>query len=103
MRTVRYIFIAALLAAFGALAAAQTAIGQADLSKLDATAADVDRVVDEAGHTNPSLATDAQKSLTDLRDVIAYLRVKLRREGTVSEAALAQDVVSMRRRVQFET
>jgi hypothetical protein len=80
------------LVALVALAAAwrQATIGPSDLARLESTAADVERQIQTVGKTDSSLADQSTKSLADLRDEIAYLRVKLRRDGSVSAAEYAE-------------
>ncbi|MGE5836571.1 MAG: hypothetical protein ACM4AI_19005, partial [Acidobacteriota bacterium] len=63
---------------------AQAPVTAADLSRLDSAVAEIDRQVVALKKTDPTLAADVDRSLTDLRDEVAYLKVKLRREGSVT-------------------
>ena len=76
---------AAILAVAGA-AFAQAAVTVADIARLDATAVEIDRQVAGLGRSDVTLATESARRLADLRDDVAYLRVKLRRDGTVTRA-----------------
>lgn len=68
----------------------QSTIGTADLGRLESTAADLDRQIQAVSRTDASLADQSTKALADLRDEIAYLRVKLRRDGSVSPAEYSE-------------
>src|SRR4051794_29269624 len=68
----------------------QSTIGPADLARLESTAVDLDRQIQTLSSTDHSLADQASKSLGELRDDIAYLRVKLRRDVSVSPAEYAE-------------
>jgi hypothetical protein len=63
---------------------AQAPVTAADLSRLDSAVAEIDRQVVALKKTDATLAADIDRSLTDLRDEVAYLKVKLRREGSVT-------------------
>lgn len=63
---------------------AQAPVTAADLSRLDSAVAEIDRQVVALKKTDATLAADVDRSLTDLRDEVAYLKVKLRREGSVT-------------------
>src|SRR5262249_9529004 len=63
---------------------AQSPVTTADLTKLDATADDIAKRVNGFRTTDPTLAGEITKRLGDLRDDIAYFRVKIRRGETVS-------------------
>lgn len=63
---------------------AQAPVTAADLSRLDSAVAEIDRQVLALKKTDATLAADVDRSLTDLRDEVAYLKVKLRREGSVT-------------------
>jgi hypothetical protein len=62
----------------------QAAVTAADVSRLETTASDVDRQIASIQATDPTVATEARRTLQDLRDDITYLRVKLRRNETIS-------------------
>jgi hypothetical protein len=71
--------LAAATAAF-----AQAAVTETDIARLDTTAGEIRQQVTTLQTSDPTLAADVEKSLGDLSDEITYLRVKLKREGSVS-------------------
>ena len=77
-------------------ARAQTAVTTADLDKLDAAADVVARQITTLKKVNPSLAMTSEKTLIEIRDDLTYLRVKLRREGSVPQ----KDVTDVRDRLE---
>ena len=64
-------------------AGAQGPVTSADLIRLDRTADDIAGRADALKGTDPTLADEISKRLADLRDDITYLKVKLRKEGSV--------------------
>ena len=86
MRTVLAggLLITALLTAL--VGAQQTPVTAADISRLDSTIIDIEKQLVTLQKTDPTLANEVARSLNDLRDEAAYLRVKLRREGSVARA-----------------
>jgi hypothetical protein len=73
------------VAVFAALAGAQqTPVTAAELARLDSTIVDIERQLVNLKKTDLTLASEVERSLNDLRDEAAYLRVKLRREGSVT-------------------
>jgi len=80
MKFSRYAGIVVAVLALGAGLRAQVAVTTADLVKLEATAGAVDQQIKGVETTDPTLATDVRKTLGELRDDIAYLRVKMRRD-----------------------
>ena len=64
-------------------AAAQAPVTQADIDQLEATASAIERQIEAMAPADPTLAGEAGRSLAELRDEVAYLRVKLRRESAV--------------------
>ncbi len=72
-----------MLGAVGVLRA-QAPVTTADLTRLDATADEIAKQAETLKATDPTLATSVTTSLSDLRDDITYLRVKLRRGETVT-------------------
>jgi hypothetical protein len=83
--------VMALMFAVGAWA--QEVVTAADLTRLEATAGEIAARTEELRKTDPTLAADVATTLTDLRDEVTYLRVKMRREGSVTreEYALLRD------------
>jgi hypothetical protein len=67
----------------------QNDIAAADIARLDATAADVGRDIQSIEQSDPTLAAQSTKTLTDIRDDIAYLRVNLRRGTAVTPSEYA--------------
>jgi hypothetical protein len=84
MRTVRIgmFVMAALLVT--ATVRAQAPVTAADLTRLDSAVQEIERQVVTLQKTDPTLAADVDRSLADLRDEVGYLKVKLRREGSVT-------------------
>jgi hypothetical protein len=67
-----------------------------DLAKLDRTADDIGRRADSLRGSDPRLADEVSQRLKDLRDDITYLKVKLRKEGTLGR----QDFADVRDRLE---
>jgi hypothetical protein len=93
MRTLRlaiFIFIALVMAA---PAWAQATVTANDITQLESTAAEIERQITALRAADATLAADVSRSLTELREEITYLRVKMRREGSVTrtEYASARD------------
>ncbi len=63
---------------------AQAAVTAADLTRLETTVGEVERQTDVLRRTDATLAADVARSLVELREEVTYLRVKMRREGTVT-------------------
>ena len=84
MRTVRTAFLLCAALAVAVSASAQATVTAADLTRLESTAAEIDRQVGTLRTSDPTLATEVEASLADLRDEITYLRVKMRKEGAVT-------------------
>jgi hypothetical protein len=78
------VFIAVLASVVSAWA--QAPVTATDLSRLDAAAGEVDRQIRALERTDATLATASSRTMIELRDEIAYLRVKLRRDGSVTRA-----------------
>jgi hypothetical protein len=89
MRTFRLILLTLPALVFALPALAQAPVGAADLSRLETTAAEIRSQVTTLKQTDATLSADVDRSLTDLTDEIAYLRVKLRREGAVTREEYA--------------
>jgi len=86
MPTVRpfaVVVIAAVLALVSTVRA-QVPVTAADLTRLESSAAEISVQVDVLKKTDATLATDVSRTLADLRDEITYLKVKMRREGSVT-------------------
>jgi hypothetical protein len=76
-----FLVIAALL--LTVTVGAQAPVTAADLTRLDATVAEIERQLATLNKTDVTLAADVDKTLAELRDEVTYLKVKLRREGSV--------------------
>ena len=63
---------------------AQAPVTAADLTRLDSAVQEIERQVVALQKTDATLAADVDRSLADLRDEVGYLKVKLRREGSVT-------------------
>lgn len=103
MRIARWLGFSVMVLACAATAFAQAAVTAADLARLETTAGEIRTAVDALKQTDATLAADVEKSLADLTDEITYLRVKLRREGSVSRdeyAALRDRFETLRVRAQ---
>ena len=75
---------------------AQAAVTAADLSRLEVSTDEIGRLTSDLRRSDATLAKDVEQSLVDLRDEITSLKVKLRREGTVSR----QEYASLRDRLE---
>jgi hypothetical protein len=64
-------------------AGTQGPVTSSDLTRLDRTADDIAARADALRATDPTLADEVAKRLADLRDDVTYLKVKLRKEGSV--------------------
>jgi len=84
MRIVRLSVLLAVFLALANGAFAQAVVTEADLTRLEATTREIDARVAELRRTDVTLATEVSTTLTDLRDEVTYLRVKMRREGSVT-------------------
>lgn len=91
MRNARLVLLLLLAVGFVAPAAvlAQAAVTAGDIDRLEATAADIQQQIESLRSSDPTLASEVSEALADLRDEVAYLRVKLRREGTVTRQEYA--------------
>lgn len=87
----RILNVAMLCLALAATAWAQGAVTAADLSKLDASLAVVAKQVTALKDIDPTKAKEAEGTLAAIQDDLTYLKVKLRREGSVP-AKDAKDV-----------
>src|SRR5690606_39700136 len=59
-------------------------VSAADITRLETMAAGIARSVEALRESDPTLAGDVSARLADLNDEVTYLRVKLRREGSVT-------------------
>lgn len=87
---------AALLAALATPALAQTTVTATDIQRLQDQVYEASNDLSRLRSNNSSMAADLQPQLDDLRDEVVYLKVKLRREGSVSH----RDYAEIRDRLQ---
>jgi len=86
--------VAAIMLAFAVPAAAQS-VTAADIQRLQDQVYEASRDISRSGGNTDAMAR-LQSDLDDLRDEVVYLKVKLRKEGTVSR----NDFNDVQRRVQ---
>jgi len=77
-------------------AQSQATVSSAELSQLESTVADIRARVSTLRSSDPTLAADVDRSLADLNDEVTYLRVKMRREGSVTR----EEFTSVRDRLE---
>ena len=104
MQVLRHVATFVVILGMSATAAwAQAPVSSQDLSRLEAAANEVEGLTKQLVKTDARLAETVTQSLTEVRDEIAYLRVKLRREGQVSReeyGALRDRIETLRVRAQ---
>jgi hypothetical protein len=89
MRIFRTLTTVIVVLGLGATMLAQ-AVTEADLAKLDAAASEINQRVANLKASDSTLAAEVERSLALLKEDIVYLRVRLRREGTVQRADFAE-------------
>ena len=87
--THRVLTVGAVLLFFVPGLLAQAPVSSADLSRLEATATDIDTLAGALAKTDPTAAAEVRASLKEANEEIAYLKVKLRREGRVAREEYA--------------
>jgi hypothetical protein len=90
MHRLRTVAVLLAVVALAASARAQTAVTSDDLVRLETTAAGIGEQLATLKRTDATLATELAKALADLRDEVIYLKVKLRRDGSVTRAEYAE-------------
>jgi hypothetical protein len=95
MRKLKKLAVLIVVFGLGATMLAQ-AVTEADLAKLDATVAEISQRVANLRASDSTLAAQVEKSLALLKDDATYLRVRLRREGSLQRA----DYVEVRDRLE---
>jgi hypothetical protein len=86
--------------------AAQTAVSSADLQRLDEAVVRLRADVDALGARDTALARSFDRELADLSEEVTYLKVKLRREGSVPRGDytdLQGRITALERRVRADT
>ena len=86
MRAARLGFCLIVLLGLSSTAFGQAPIASADITRLETTAADIDRDLVTLRTADPTLAASIEKTLVELREEITYLKVKLRMESGVQRA-----------------
>ena len=82
--------LAALVAvSLAAPAAAQQSVTQADIQRLQDNVFLAERDINQMPNRDSARATQMRADLDELRDEVIYLKVKLRKEGTLSRAEFA--------------
>jgi hypothetical protein len=87
MRAIRplvFLVLSAVVALASTSARAQGVVTAADVTRLESTASEISTQAEALKKTDATLAADVSRSLADLRDEITYLKVKMRREGSVT-------------------
>ena len=82
VRTSLVLLLALVLAP--AVSSAQTAVSSADITRLETTTTEVERHIVNFKASDATLAVQLEKQLADLREEVTYLKVKFRREGSVT-------------------
>jgi hypothetical protein len=85
MRKLGYATLLIFVLGLGATMQAQ-AVTEADLARLDAAASEISQRVANLRASDSTLASQVERSLALLKEDIVYLRVRLRREGTLQRA-----------------
>ncbi len=62
----------------------QTQHSASDVARLEALVGDIERLAVGLKSSDPTLAAQVSRTLAELRDEVTYLRVKVRREGSIS-------------------
>jgi len=86
MRPLRFLTVLVILLAGAVALDAQGAVTEADITKLETTATDISKQLPALEKSDATFAADVKKTLTALQDDITYLKVKMRREGSVTRA-----------------
>jgi hypothetical protein len=84
MRTRSIPILMIIMLAAATWVSAQAPVTAADLTRLETTASEIERQIGTLRTSDPTLAGDVERSLSELREEITYLRVKMRKEGAVT-------------------
>jgi hypothetical protein len=87
-------------------AAAQSTVSAADLQRLDESVSRLRADIDQLRDRDTALARSFDRELGELSEDVTYLRVKLRREGTVTRTELrdvSDRVAALERRVRGDS
>jgi hypothetical protein len=86
----RVLFVlAAVTVAATAVLRAQAQVTAADITRLETSAAEIEKLAAALKKSDPTLGTEVEKTLTDLREEITYLKVKQRRDNNVTREEYA--------------
>lgn len=105
MRSIRLSLLLGMALAITTSAFAQAVVTAADITRLETTADEIGGRLDALRETDATLASEVTATLADLRDEVTYLRVKMRREGSVTRdeyAALRDRLETLRVRAEGE-
>ena len=104
MRVMHRLFVSLALVAIGSVAAAaQAPVSAIDLTQLETNVTEVEGQLAKLKTTDPTLSTDLQRTLTEIKEEVSNLKVKLRREGKVTReeyAAVRDRLETLRIKVQ---
>jgi len=102
MRMLRHVTLAMAVLSLAASAWAQAAVTASDLTRLENTAADIEKMAASLKKTDATRAADVEKTLADYKDEITYLKVKLRRDGVTRDeyASLRDKLETLRLRAE---
>jgi len=95
--------VTAILAVLAARLHAQALVTTADLTRLETTATEIETLAATLAKTDATQAAEVRASLKDASEEIAYLKVKLRKEGRVTReeyAALRDRLETLRIKAQ---
>ncbi len=86
VRLVRPVFLVIVIVMVASAAWAQAPVTAADVASLEATANAIGQQAAGLRRTDPALSTKVETALVDLRDEVAFLKVKIRRGAPVTRA-----------------
>jgi septal ring factor EnvC (AmiA/AmiB activator) len=98
MRMLRHVTLAITVLSLAGSAWAQAAVTASDLTRLENTAAEIEKMATSLKKTDATRAVDVEKTLADYKDEITYLKVKMRRDGVTRDeyAALRDKLETLR-------
>lgn len=96
MSTRRLMFLLGVVLFSASVGAVQAPVTLADLTRLDATAAEIEKQAAALKPTDPTLAGQIEKTILTLKEDLTYLRVKLRR----SEPVTREEYATLRDRIE---
>jgi hypothetical protein len=81
--------LAAVTVAATVVVRAQAQVTAADITRLETSAADIERLAAPLKQSDPTLSAQVEKTLAELREEITYLKVKQRRDNNVTREEYA--------------